>query len=110
MTNKREDRWGGSWENRMRFPLEVVRRVRKAVSADFLLIFRIAAMDMLEGGMSWDEVVSLGKALEAEGVNVISTHFCWHESYLRISAGMKVSYLPLRQWCQERPLRRSQAV
>lgn len=88
MTNKREDRWGGSWENRMRFPLEVVRRVRKAVSADFLLIFRIAAMDMLEGGMSWDEVVSLGKALEAEGVNVISTHFCWHESFVPTIATM----------------------
>ena len=88
MTNKREDRWGGSWENRMRFPLEVVRRVRKAVSADFLVIFRIAAMDMLEGGMSWDEVVSLGKALEAEGVNVISTHFCWHESFVPTIATM----------------------
>ena len=88
MTNRREDRWGGSWENRMRFPLEVVRRVLKAVSEDFLVIFRIAAMDMLKGGMSWGEVVSLGKALEAEGVNVISTHFCWHESFVPTIATM----------------------
>ena len=49
-TNQRTDRWGGSFENRMRFPVEVVRRVREAVGPDFIVIFRIAAMDMLEGG------------------------------------------------------------
>lgn len=87
-TNQRTDQWGGSWENRMRFPLEVVRRVRAAVGPDFLLIFRIAAMDMLQGGMAWDEVVSLAQALEAEGVNVISTHFCWHESFVPTIATM----------------------
>ena len=87
-TNQRTDQWGGSWENRMRFPLEVVRRVRAAVGPDFLLIFRIAAMDMLPGGMAWDEVVSLAQALEAEGVNVISTHFCWHESFVPTIATM----------------------
>ncbi|MFP5459968.1 MAG: FAD-dependent oxidoreductase [Gammaproteobacteria bacterium] len=79
-TNLRTDRWGGSWENRMRFPIEVVRRVRAAVGPDFILVFRIAAMDMLEGGLAWEEVLSLAKALEAEGVNIISTHFCWHEA------------------------------
>jgi 2,4-dienoyl-CoA reductase (NADPH2) len=79
-TNLRQDAWGGSWENRMRFPLEVVRRVRAAVGPEFILVFRIAAMDMLEGGLAWDEVVSLAQALEAEGVNIVSTHFCWHES------------------------------
>jgi 2,4-dienoyl-CoA reductase (NADPH2) len=87
-TNQRTDRWGGSWENRMRFPLEVVRRVRAAVGPDFLLIFRIAAMDMLQGGMAWDEVVSLAQALEAEGVDVLSTHFCWHESFVPTIATM----------------------
>ncbi|RQW45883.1 NADPH-dependent 2,4-dienoyl-CoA reductase [Novosphingobium sp. LASN5T] len=87
-TNQRTDRWGGSWENRMRFPLEVVRRVRVAVGPDFLLIFRISAMDMLQGGLAWDEVVSLAKALEAEGVDVISTHFCWHESFVPTIATM----------------------
>ncbi len=79
-TNLRTDRWGGSWENRMRFPVEVVKRVRAAVGDDFILIFRIAAMDMLEGGLAWDEIVSLGKAIEAAGANIISTHFCWHEA------------------------------
>jgi 2,4-dienoyl-CoA reductase (NADPH2) len=87
-TNLRTDRWGGSWENRMRFPIEVVRRVRAAVGPDFMLIFRIAAMDMLQGGLSWEEVVSLAKALEAEGVDVISTHFCWHESFVPTIATM----------------------
>ncbi|PKQ00996.1 MAG: NADPH-dependent 2,4-dienoyl-CoA reductase, partial [Alphaproteobacteria bacterium HGW-Alphaproteobacteria-13] len=87
-TNQRTDRWGGSWENRMRFALEVVRRVRAAVGPDFLLIFRIAAMDMLQGGMAWDEVVSLAQALENEGVDVLSTHFCWHESFVPTIATM----------------------
>jgi 2,4-dienoyl-CoA reductase (NADPH2) len=79
-TNQRTDDWGGPFENRMRFPVEVVRRVRAAVGADFIVIFRIAAMDMLEGGMAWDEVVTLGKAVEAAGATIVSTHFCWHEA------------------------------
>jgi 2,4-dienoyl-CoA reductase (NADPH2) len=79
-TNQRTDDWGGPFENRMRFPVEVVRRVRAAVGADFIVIFRIAAMDMLEGGMAWDEVVALGKAVEAAGATIVSTHFCWHEA------------------------------
>ena len=79
-TNQRTDQWGGGFENRMRFPLEVIRRVRAAVGSDFMLIFRIAAMDMLEGGMAWDEVLRLAKAVEAAGANIISTHFCWHEA------------------------------
>jgi 2,4-dienoyl-CoA reductase (NADPH2) len=79
-TNQRTDDWGGPFENRMRFPVEVVRRVRAAVGADFIVIFRIAAMDMLEGGMAWDEVVALGQAVEAAGATIVSTHFCWHEA------------------------------
>jgi 2,4-dienoyl-CoA reductase (NADPH2) len=79
-TNQRTDQWGGSWENRMRFPVEVVRRVRAAVGPDFIVIFRIAAMDMLDGGLAWDEIVSLGNAVEAAGVSIVSTHFCWHEA------------------------------
>ncbi|HOB93944.1 MAG TPA: NADPH-dependent 2,4-dienoyl-CoA reductase [Aquabacterium sp.] len=79
-TNLRTDRWGGPWENRMRFPVEVIRRVREAVGPDFIVIFRISAMDMLDGGLAWDEIVSLGKAVEAAGVNIVSTHFCWHEA------------------------------
>lgn len=63
-TNHRTDQWGGNYDNRMRFPVEVVRRIRAAVGEEFIVIFRIAAMDMLDGGMSWDEVVQLGKAVE----------------------------------------------
>ncbi len=79
-TNLRTDRWGGSWENRMRFPIEIVRRVRAAVGPEFLMVFRIAAMDMLDEGLAWEEIVSLAQAIEREGVNIVSTHFCWHES------------------------------
>jgi 2,4-dienoyl-CoA reductase (NADPH2) len=79
-TNLRTDRWGGSWDNRMRFAREVLRRVRAAVRPDFIVIFRIAAMDMLDGGLAWDEVVSLAQAVQADGANIISTHFCWHEA------------------------------
>ncbi len=79
-TNLRNDQWGGSYENRMRFPVEVVRRIREAVGNEFMVIFRIAAMDMLDGGMSWEEIVQLAKKIEAVGANIISTHFTWHES------------------------------
>jgi 2,4-dienoyl-CoA reductase (NADPH2) len=72
----------------MRFPVEVVRRVREAVGPDFIVIFRIAAMDMLQGGMSWDEIALLSKALEAAGVSIISTHFTWHESQVPTIATM----------------------
>ena len=87
-TNQRTDSWGGNYENRMRFPVEVVRRVREAVGPDFIVIFRIAAMDMLQGGMSWDEIALLSKALEAAGVSIISTHFTWHESQVPTIATM----------------------
>jgi 2,4-dienoyl-CoA reductase (NADPH2) len=87
-TNQRTDAWGGSWDKRMRFALEVVRRVRIAIGPDMILIFRIAAMDMLQDGLAWDEIVSLARALEAEGVDVISTHFCWHESQVPTIATM----------------------
>ena len=87
-TNQRTDRWGGSYENRMRFPLEVVRRCREAVGPDFIVIFRIAAMDMLQGGMSWDEVVALAKRMEEVGASIISTHFTWHESAVPTIATM----------------------
>jgi 2,4-dienoyl-CoA reductase (NADPH2) len=79
-TNLRTDLWGGPFENRMRFPVEVMRRVRAAVGPDFILIFRISAMDMLEDGLAWDEIVMLGKAIRDAGTNIISTHFCWHEA------------------------------
>ncbi|MDO8375824.1 MAG: FAD-dependent oxidoreductase, partial [Aquabacterium sp.] len=79
-TNLRTDRWGGLWENRMRFAVEVVRRVRAAVGEHFIVIFRIPAMDMLDGGLAWEETTSLAQALQAAGVSIISNHFCWHEA------------------------------
>ena len=87
-TNLRTDRWGGSFENRMRFPVEVVRRVRAAVGDRFLLIFRIPAMDMLEGGLSGEEVIQLAQAIEQAGANIISTHFTWHEAQVPTIATM----------------------
>ena len=87
-TNQRTDKWGGSYENRMRFPLEVAKRCREAVGDDFIIIFRIAAMDMLQGGMSWDEVALLARELEKVGVSIISTHFTWHESAVPTIATM----------------------
>ena len=64
----------------MRFPVEVIRQIRAAVGPNFIVIFRISAMDMLDGGLAWDEVVTLAKAVEAVGATIISTHFCWHEA------------------------------
>ena len=87
-TNQRTDDYGGSYENRMRFPLEIIKRMRQAVGKDFILIFRIAAMDMLQGGMSWEEVVTLGKRIETVGATIISTHFTWHESAVPTIATM----------------------
>ena len=87
-TNQRKDEYGGSYENRMRFALEIINRTRQAVGKNFILIFRIAAMDMLQGGMSWEEVVTLAKRIEALGANLISTHFTWHESKVPTIATM----------------------
>ena len=79
-TNRRTDRWGGPFEHRMRFPIEVLRRVREALGPDRILVFRVPAMDMLEGGLAWEEVVMLARAAQDVGVNIVSTHFCWHEA------------------------------
>ncbi|BFM15022.1 NADPH-dependent 2,4-dienoyl-CoA reductase [Maricurvus nonylphenolicus] len=79
-TNKRTDQWGGSYENRMRLAIEVMKRVREAVGDKFIVVYRIAAMEMMEDGSSWDEVVTLGKEIEKVGATIISTHFTWHES------------------------------
>ncbi len=87
-TNLRDDEYGGRYENRIRFAVEIVERTRAAVGEDFILIFRIAAMDMLEDGMSWDEIIILAKSLEKAGVTIISTHFTWHESAVPTIATM----------------------
>jgi 2,4-dienoyl-CoA reductase (NADPH2) len=79
-TNKRSDQWGGSLENRMRLPIEVVRRVRQAVGDDFILIYRISLLDLVPEGQSWDEVVTLAKAVEAAGASILNTGIGWHEA------------------------------
>ncbi|WP_326725138.1 NADPH-dependent 2,4-dienoyl-CoA reductase [Streptomyces sp. NBC_00243] len=79
-TNKREDRWGGSYENRTRFPLEIVRRVREAVGADFIIIYRLSMLDLVPGGSSLEEVITLAQAVEAAGATIINTGIGWHEA------------------------------
>ena len=79
-TNLRTDEYGGSFSNKIKIATEIVKGIRESVGEDFLIIFRIPAMDMLEGGMSWDEICTLGQALENAGVSIVSTHFSWHES------------------------------
>lgn len=87
-TNRRTDGWGGAYENRMRFALEIMSRIRQAVGPDFILVYRIAAMELLENGSSWDEVVTLAKAIEKAGATIISTHFTWHEARVPTLATM----------------------
>ena len=79
-TNHREDRWGGSLENRMRFGLEVVRAVRTRVGADFIIIFRLSMLDLVDGGSTWDEVVAMAKEVERAGATIINTGVGWHEA------------------------------
>ena len=86
--NKRSDRWGGSFENRIRLPLEVVRRVRAEVGDDFIVIFRLSMLDLVEGGSTWDEVVALAKQLEAAGVTLLNTGIGWHEARIPTIATM----------------------
>ena len=79
-TNHREDRWGGSLENRMRFGLEVIRAVRALVGADFIIIFRLSMLDLVEGGSTWDEVVTMAREVEKAGATIINTGVGWHEA------------------------------
>ncbi|WP_033137740.1 FAD-dependent oxidoreductase [Aeromonas finlandensis] len=79
-TNKRSDGWGGSSENRMRFPVEIVRAIRDRVGTDFIIIFRLSMLDLVEQGSTLEEVIALGKALEAVGVTLINTGIGWHEA------------------------------
>lgn len=79
-TNRREDRWGGSYENRIRFPVEIVRRVRERVGAEFILIYRLSMLDLIPGGSTPEEVVTLAKEIEAAGATIINTGIGWHEA------------------------------
>jgi 2,4-dienoyl-CoA reductase (NADPH2) len=79
-TNRRKDDWGGDFERRSRFPVEIVRRVREAVGPDFILIYRLSALDLVEDGSDWDEVVRLGKAVAEAGATLVNTGIGWHEA------------------------------
>ncbi|MGM1079300.1 FAD-dependent oxidoreductase [Streptomyces sp. H28] len=79
-TNHRTDRWGGSYENRMRFPVEIVRRVREAVGEDFIVIYRLSMLDLVPGGSTLDEVITLARAVEEAGATIINTGIGWHEA------------------------------
>ncbi len=79
-TNKRTDEWGGSYENRIRFALEIIRRTRAAVGENFIIIFRLSMLDLVEGGSTWPEVVLLAKEVEKAGATIINTGIGWHEA------------------------------
>ena len=79
-TNKRTDKYGGEYENRMRLPIELVKQTREAVGTDFIIIYRLSMLDLVEGGSSWQEVVQLGKEIEKAGATIINTGIGWHEA------------------------------
>ncbi|CAM0998732.1 2,4-dienoyl-CoA reductase or related NADH-dependent reductase, Old Yellow Enzyme (OYE) family [Rhodanobacter sp. Root179] len=79
-TNRRNDRWGGDAERRMRFPIEIVRRTREAVGRDFIIIYRLSMLDLVEGGQDWDEIATLARGIEAAGASIINTGIGWHEA------------------------------
>ena len=87
-TNHRDDEWGGALENRIRFPVEIVRRSRESVGAGFIIIYRLSMLDLVEGGSTWDEVVALAQAVEAAGATIINTGVGWHEARVPTIATM----------------------
>lgn len=87
-TNQRTDEWGGRYENRIRFPIEVVRSVRDAVGEKFIIVYRLSMLDLIADGSSWDEVVQLAKAIEQAGASLINTGIGWHEARIPTIATM----------------------
>jgi 2,4-dienoyl-CoA reductase (NADPH2) len=79
-TNRRTDRWGGSIENRMRLPVEIIKRVRQTVGSDFIIMYRHSLLDLVEGGNTWDDVLAVAHALEKAGVSILNTGYGWHEA------------------------------
>ena len=79
-SNQRADRWGGSPENRMRFPIEIVRRTREAVGRDFIIIYRLSMLDLVDRAQAWDEIVALAQRVESAGATLINTGIGWHEA------------------------------
>jgi len=87
-TNRREDEWGGDYANRMRLPVEVVRQIRQAVGREFIIIFRLSMLDLVEKGSSWEEVMALAGAVEEAGATLINTGIGWHEARIPTIATM----------------------
>ncbi|MFO1317538.1 MAG: NADPH-dependent 2,4-dienoyl-CoA reductase [Burkholderiales bacterium] len=87
-TNHRDDEWGGAFENRIRFPIEVVRQTRAAVGPRFIIVYRLSMLDLVEGGSTWDEVVALAQAVESAGATIINTGIGWHEARIPTIATM----------------------
>lgn len=79
-TNKRTDEWGGSYQNRIRFPLEIIKQIRKAVGSDWIIIYRLSMLDLVKGGSSWDEITELAEKISEAGASIINTGIGWHEA------------------------------
>lgn len=79
-TNHRTDEWGGSYQNRIRFPIEIVKRIRQTVGEKFIIIYRLSMLDLVEGGSTWDEIEQLAKEIENAGATMINTGIGWHEA------------------------------
>jgi 2,4-dienoyl-CoA reductase (NADPH2) len=87
-TNKRTDEWGGSFENRIKFPIEIVKKTREKVGKNFIIIYRLSMLDLVEDGSTWEEVVHLAKAIETAGATIINTGIGWHEARVPTIATM----------------------
>ena len=87
-TNRRDDEWGGEFENRIRFPLDIVQGIREAVGTDFILIYRLSMLDLVKDGSSWPEIVELAKKVEKAGATIINTGIGWHEARVPTIATM----------------------
>lgn len=87
-TNKRTDEWGGSYENRIRFPIEIVRRMRERVGENFIIIYRLSMLDLIEDGSTWEEIVQLAQRIEEAGATILNTGIGWHEARIPTIATM----------------------
>ena len=87
-TNKRTDKWGGPYENRIRFPIEIVRRIREAVGKEFIIIYRLSMLDLVDDGSSWEEIELLARRIEEAGATIINTGIGWHEARVPTIATM----------------------
>lgn len=87
-TNKRGDMWGGDYANRIRFPIEIVKQIRQAVGTDFIIIYRLSMLDLIEDGSSWEEIVELAQLIEQAGATIINTGIGWHEARIPTIATM----------------------